>query len=75
LAAVLGEYQSGPDGAKAKEAKGATGASAAEGRERDAAGGMDGREYGWDAADVRAMQRQYQEFCRASKASKWWDKK
>ena len=49
------------------------------GREGEGAGGggggeLDGREYGWDAADVKAMQKQYEEFLKASKVNKWWSK-
>ena len=31
-------------------------------------------ETGWDAQDVKEMQKQYQKFLRASKANKWWSR-
>ena len=82
-AAVLGEYQRGPgerggmmgtdpgtgggdgdgDGARAGDGDG----------DRDRFGAdVDGREYGWDQADVKAMQKQYEDFLKTSKANKWW---
>ena len=34
----------------------------------------DDGETGWDAQDVKEMQKQYQKFLRASKANKWWSR-
>ena len=49
-------------------------------RGRGGAGGVfqrgpdDDGETGWDAQDVKEMQKQYQKFLRASKANKWWSR-
>lgn len=71
---MLGEYQRGPGahmGITGEDGAGAEGGGPGSG------GGTsesDQLEYGWDAADVRAMQKQYANFLRASKAGRWWRK-
>ena len=58
--AVLGEYQRGPG-------ERGDGDDQVDGGAED-----DSREYGWDQADVKEMQKQYENFLKASKANKWW---
>ena len=83
-AAVLGEYQRGPGerggmmgtdpgtgGGDGDYADG-DGARAGDGDGDGFGPDVDGREYGWDQADVKAMQKQYEDFLKTSKANKWW---
>ena len=75
---MLGEYQRGPGepggmmGTDRKGSSGGFGDDSEDGQARGDGVEVDSREYGWDQADVKEMQKQYENFLKASKANKWW---